>query len=65
MESPSELMEEAARLAGDLGLNNPPPTILKVLETLTWLGIVREATGRRRNRVFEYRRYMELLNRDA
>ncbi|MEZ5566545.1 MAG: Fic family protein, partial [Gammaproteobacteria bacterium] len=42
-----------------------PPTILKALDILVKLGIVREVTGRRRNRVFEYRRYMELLNRDV
>ncbi len=42
-----------------------PPTILKALDVLAKLGIVREVTGRRRNRVFEYRRYMELLNRDV
>ena len=42
-----------------------PPTLLKALDVLEKLGIVREVTGRRRNRVFEYRRYMELLNRDA
>jgi Fic family protein len=42
-----------------------PPTILKALDTLGELGIVREVTGRRRNRVFEYRRYMELLNREV
>lgn len=42
-----------------------PPTILKALDILGNLGIVREVTGRRRNRVFEYRRYMELLNRDV
>jgi len=42
-----------------------PPTILKALDVLSKLGIVREVTGRRRNRVFEYRGYMELLNRDV
>ena len=42
-----------------------PPTLLKALDVLEKLGIVREVTGRRRNRVFEYRRYMELLNRDV
>lgn len=42
-----------------------PPTILKALDVLARLGIVREVTGRRRNRVFEYQQYMGLLNRDG
>lgn len=38
------------------------PTVGKALATLAQLGIVREATGRRRNRVFVYTRYLDLLN---
>ena len=37
------------------------PTIGKALETLVGLGIVQEITGRRRKRVFAYRRYVDLL----
>ena len=40
-----------------------PPTIGKALETLIKLGIVHELTGRRRNRVFVYGRYIETLNK--
>jgi len=40
------------------------PTVLKALDVLEKLGVVREVTGRRRNRVFEYRAYLEALNRD-
>ena len=40
-------------------------TIGKVLEGLeTQLGMVQELTGNRRNRVFAYRAYIELLNRE-
>ena len=40
-----------------------PPTIGKALGTLIKLGIVHELTGRRRNRVFVYGRYIETLNK--
>jgi Fic family protein len=42
-----------------------PPTVGKALESLASLGIVRETTGRRRNRVFVYHRYLALLNQDT
>lgn len=38
------------------------PTIGKALDALTGLEIVREVTGRRRNRVFAYGRYIDALN---
>lgn len=38
------------------------PTVTAALVRLESAGIVRELTGRRRNRVFAYDRYMELLN---
>jgi Fic family protein len=38
------------------------PTIGKALEALARLEIVREVTGRRRNRVFAYGRYIDALN---
>ena len=44
----------ATRLSG--------PTVGKAVANLVGLGVVREATGRRRNRVFVYTRYLDLLN---
>ena len=38
------------------------PTASKRIETLIDLGIVRELTGRRRNRVYAYSRHLEILN---
>jgi secreted PhoX family phosphatase len=38
------------------------PTAAKAVETLTGAGIVRELTGRRRDRVFVYHRYLSTLN---
>jgi Fic family protein len=39
------------------------PTVGKAIAKLAELGIVREATGRLRNRVFVYTRYLDLLNK--
>jgi len=41
------------------------PTVTAALESLIGLGIVRETTGRQRNRVFAYGRYIELLTREV
>ena len=38
------------------------PTIAAALRILTEVGIVRELTGRQRDRVFVYHRYLALLN---
>ena len=38
------------------------PTAARAVEALTTLGIVREITDRRRNRVFAYERHLEILN---
>jgi Fic family protein len=38
------------------------PAVLKSLEALTNLGVVREMTGRRRNRVFSYAPYLAVLS---
>jgi Fic family protein len=38
-----------------------PPTVGKALAGLEGLGVVREVTGRRRNRVFAYDRYLAIL----
>jgi Fic family protein len=37
------------------------PTVTKALETLITLDIVHETTGRQRNRVFAYRRFLDVL----
>jgi Fic family protein len=38
------------------------PTVAKSLEHLRLLGIVRETTGRERNRLFVYESYLAILN---
>jgi len=38
------------------------PTVSSTMELLVELGIARELTGRRRNRLFVYSRYLEILN---
>lgn len=40
-----------------------PPTVNKSLELLLRLGIVRELTSKKRNRVFAYQRCLDILNR--
>lgn len=46
--------------AKKLGISQP--TIQKSLNHLVRLGIVREITGRRRNRLYEYTRYLRILD---
>jgi Fic family protein len=41
------------------------PTMSKGMDTLLNLGIVRELTGQRRNRIFAYPRYLDILNEGA
>jgi Fic family protein len=41
------------------------PTIRSALRTLGELGIVQELTGQRRNRVFAYRTYLDILGEGA
>jgi Fic family protein len=50
----------AAWLADQTGLT--PPTIYTALEHLQQLGIVKELTGRKWNRLFGYSRYMSIMN---
>jgi DNA-binding MarR family transcriptional regulator len=38
------------------------PTVTKAVQTLITAGIVRELTGQRRNRVFVYDGYLDILN---
>jgi Fic family protein len=49
------------RLAKDTGLS--PATVNNSLRNLEELGILRELTGRRRNRVFSYSGYLEIMNK--
>jgi len=49
-----------AQLAGDTGVS--VPTATQALSNLERLGVVQEATGRRRGRLFAYRRYLDVLN---
>ena len=49
------------RLSEKTGLS--APTVTSALQRLERLGIVRELTGRARNRLFAYDRYLELVNR--
>jgi len=49
------------RLAKDTGLS--PATVNSSLRNLEELGILRELTGRRRNRAFSYRGYLEIMNK--
>jgi Fic family protein len=49
----------AAKLVDATGLT--APTVRAALERLEGLGIVREMTGKRRNRLFGYERYVALL----
>ncbi len=46
--------------AKKLGISQP--TIQKSLDHLSKLGIVREATGKRRNRIYEYTSYLKILD---
>jgi Fic family protein len=41
------------------------PTVARAIEALAALGIVRELTGRKRDRVFAYDRYLAVLNEGA
>lgn len=50
-------------LASDLGLAFP--TAAKALQTLCDVGITQEATGRRRNRIYVYGDYLDILNEGA
>lgn len=48
--------------AGEKDIIITPATINKSLEHLQRLGIVRELTSRKRNRVFSYAGYLEIMN---
>jgi Fic family protein len=55
---PIVTIQTAAR---ELGLSFP--TVGKALERLVALGIASEATGKRRHRMFAYRKYLDVLDR--
>jgi hypothetical protein len=42
-----------------------PHTVGKMLDAMIELGLVREVTGMKRNRIYEYTAYLELLNREG
>jgi Fic family protein len=48
-----------AWLSRETGLSLP--TVTKALHKMEETGLVKETTGRRRNRVFTYRRYLDIL----
>jgi hypothetical protein len=50
----------AARLAKNTKLTLP--TVLKGLDVLERLGVVREVTGKQRHRIYHYVAYMNVLN---
>jgi Fic family protein len=41
------------------------PTVARALRDLEALGIAKEVTGKRKNRLYVYQRYLEILNRDG
>jgi hypothetical protein len=41
------------------------PTASKAIDTMKAIGIAREVTGGKRNRVFTYDRYLAILNEGA
>lgn len=50
-------------LAADSGLSFP--TAAKAVQTLVKLGVMHELTGQRRNRVFAYSAYLDILNEEG
>lgn len=47
-----------------VALSTTKPTVTRALGDLEHLGIVHEVTGRPRNRVYMYKEYLDILNRD-
>lgn len=48
-----------AKVTGGLGLTKPPA--LKALSLLEEIGILQETTGKKRDRVYQYKRYLDIL----
>ncbi len=64
LEGVAEIAEESATTARDLYRlvgRDTKPTATKSIELLERLGIVRETTGRKRDRTYRYSRYLERL----
>jgi len=57
------LLERPIARAGWIKTSLSPATVNKCLRCLEELGIVRELTGRKRNRVYSYAKYVEIMNR--
>ena len=57
------LIATVPELSGDLDMSEP--TIRSSLNKLEELGMVNEMTGNKRNRLYLYRRYLEILNEGA
>lgn len=58
------LNENALSFNSEKGYSTVPASA-KGMEQLVRLGIAREVTGRKRNRVFAYERYLAVLNEEA
>jgi predicted ArsR family transcriptional regulator len=52
-----------AAAANELSLT--APTVRSAIENLQKIGLVREATGKRRDRLFVYSRYLDILQEDT
>ncbi|HXS18018.1 MAG TPA: Fic family protein [Polyangiaceae bacterium] len=46
-------------------LGSSKPTVTRALDELQKLGIAHEVTGKSRGKIFAYRKYMDILNRDT
>jgi Fic family protein len=42
-----------------------PPTIAAALEALQKAEIIREITGRKRNRLYAYKKYLDLMKKET
>jgi Fic family protein len=51
--------------AAAVELSLTAPTVRSAIESLKTLGLVREATGKRRDRLFVYSRYLDILQEDT
>lgn len=56
---PMNPMITQAKVAGELGLTKPPA--LKAISLLEELGILEETMGKKRDRVYKYKRYLDIL----
>ncbi|NUQ79295.1 MAG: hypothetical protein HUU21_37775 [Polyangiaceae bacterium] len=47
-----------------IACNTTKPTVARALQDLEELGIAQEVTGKSRNRLYVYKEYLDVLNRD-